>query len=168
LFALVSMAPAAELGMEAPGLKISQWIKGGPVDLSAGRGTNIYVVEFWATWCAPCRVSIPHLTELQGRYRERGVVIMGVSDETEEKVRPFVERMGKAMDYSVAIDDDRQTGAAYLEAFGIDGIPHAFVIDKAGRIAWQGHPLQGLDQVLEDILEDRHDIAAANLGLTAA
>jgi peroxiredoxin len=158
---------AAELGMDAPPLEINAWIKGGPVDLSKGRGTNTHVVEFWATWCGPCRVSIPHLTEIQTRFKERGVVIVGISDEKPEKVKPFVEEQGARMDYVVAIDDSRKTSAAYMEAFGIDGIPHAFVIDRQGRIAWQGHPLAGLEQALEDILEDRYDIEAAKRAMRA-
>lgn len=166
--AVLLSAVSAQLGVEAPPLKISKWVKGGPVDLTKGRGTNVYVVEFWATWCAPCRQSIPHLTELQQRFKSRGVVIIGVSDETPQEVQPFVDRLGSKMDYVVAVDDQRHTVAAYLEAFGVDGIPHAFVVDKQGRVAWQGHPLQGLDRALSDIVDDNHDIHAENLAMTAA
>jgi thiol-disulfide isomerase/thioredoxin len=158
---------SADLGMNAPPLKISTWIKGEPVDFSKGRGTNTYVVEFWATWCGPCLVTIPHLTEIQKRFKDRGVVIVGVSDEKPAKVEPFVQEQGSKMDYVVAVDDSGKTTEAYMEAFGIDGIPHAFVIDKQGRIAWQGHPTAGLEQALEDILEDRYDIEAAKRAMLA-
>ncbi len=158
---LLPAVRAAELGMQAPPLKVSRWIKGGPVDLSAGRGTNVYVVEFWATWCGPCKVSIPHLTELQGKFKDRGVAIIGISDEEPEVVDAFVHKLGEKMNYAVAVDDGEKTGNAYMRAFEIDGIPHAFVIDKAGRIAWQGHPMEGLEEAIEDILEDRYDIDAA-------
>lgn len=158
---------AAELGMEAPPLRIAHWVKGAPVDLGAGRGTHVTVVEFWATWCGPCRASIPHLTAMQKRFRDRGVTVVGVSDEEVGRVRPFVERMGEQMAYTVAVDDGEATTGAYMRAFGVEGIPHAFVIDREGRVAWRGHPRAGLEQAVEDILEGRHDIEAARRVMAA-
>jgi len=152
---------AAELGQPAPALEIETWIKGKPVDLAAGKGKTIYVVEFWATWCGPCRASIPHLTELQKRFADQNVVFVGVSDEPAATVRPFVEKMGIKMDYTVAINPGRQTHKAYMEAFGVNGIPHAFVIDKTGVIAWHGHPMAGLDNALEEIVAGKFDLESA-------
>jgi thiol-disulfide isomerase/thioredoxin len=154
-------AGATDLGDPAPPLKVAEWVKGTPVDLAAGRGKGIYVVEFWATWCGPCRVSIPHLTEMQKKFKDQGVVFVGISDEQSETVKPFVERMAEKMDYTVAIDDRRQTAKGYMEAFGVGGIPHAFVVDKSGALAWHGHPMAGLDRVLEQMIAGKFDLAAA-------
>lgn len=151
-------AGAAELGMLAPPLKISKWIKGAPVDLAAGKGTNIFVVEFWATWCGPCRITIPRLSEYQRRFKDQGVVIVGISTETAAEVVPFVNRQGDTMDYVVGLDDAQATAQAYMGAFGVPGIPHAFVVDQQGRIVWHGNPLEGLDQVLQAIVEGRYDV----------
>ena len=162
LFAWSALAPAlsaAELGDPAAPLEIAEWVKGDAVDLAAVKGKKVVVVEFWATWCGPCRTSIPHLTELQKQFQDRGVVFVGVSDETAAKVQPFVDGMGEKMDYTVAIDRDRKTSAGYMGAFGINGIPHAFVVDKEGRIAWHGHPMSGLDKVLEKIAAKTYDLA---------
>ena len=91
---LIPQAPsrAAQLGDAAPPLEIAEWVKGDAVDLSEAKGKNVVVVEFWATWCGPCRVSIPHLTEMQKKLEERGVIFVGVSDEDSATVKPAVSR----------------------------------------------------------------------------
>ena len=152
---------AAGLGDPAPALQVAEWVKGQPVDLAAGKGKNIFVVEFWATWCPPCRQSIPHLTELQKKFKEKNVVFVGVTDEQAPVVKEFVGKMGDKMDYTVAVDKERKTVAAYLEAFGVSGIPHAFIVDKEGRIVWQGHPMADLEVALTQILDGKYDITSA-------
>lgn len=140
LLAFLGMpAMGGEIGDKAAPLAIAEWIKGGPV--SVGPGEKVHVVEFWATWCPPCRASIPHLTELQARYKDKGVVFVGVSNEDAATVKPFVQNMGAKMEYAVAVDKDEGTSKAYMEAFGQNGIPTAFVVDKQGRVAWVGHPM---------------------------
>ncbi len=151
---------AAQLGDPAAPLEIAEWIKGEPVDLAGAKGKKIVVVEFWATWCGPCRTSIPHLTEMQKKFANRGVVFVGVSDETPAKVKPFVDQMGEKMDYTVAIDRDNKTSEGYMKAFGVNGIPHAFIVDKEGRIAWQGHPMAGLDKALDRMAANTFDLGA--------
>lgn len=151
---------AIDLGDPAPALHIKDWVKGKAVDLVEGKGKNIYVVEFWATWCGPCRTSIPHLTELQNEFKDKNVIFVGISDEERNVVAPFVKRMGDKMDYVVAVDEDRKSYSNYMAAFGQNGIPHAFVVNKEGQIAWHGHPMDGLDKVINEILEGRFDMAA--------
>ena len=150
---------AAELGQPAAPLKISEWIKGKPVDLAEVKGKQVVVVEFWATWCPPCRTSIPHLTELQKKFKD--VVFIGVSIEDAETVRKFVNQLGDQMDYTVAIDDQRQTSKGYMEAFAQNGIPHAFIVDREGRVVWSGHPMTGLAEALTEVVADKYDLAKA-------
>lgn len=150
---------AAQLGDPAKPLKIASWVKGKPVDLAALKGKQVAVVEFWATWCPPCRASIPHLTQLQKKFKD--VVIVGISDEDVATVKKFVEKMGDKMDYVVAVDDNDQTGEAYMKAFGIRGIPHAFVVDKSGRIVWHGHPMGELEKTLEALRDGTFDLEKA-------
>ncbi|MCP4642194.1 MAG: redoxin domain-containing protein [bacterium] len=152
IVAMAMPAAAIQLGDPAPPLQIAEWAKGGPVDLAAGKGTQVFVVEFWATWCGPCRKTIPHLTEIQKAYRDKGVVVVGVSNEDAATVKPFVQEQAGQMDYTVAVDKNRQTSKAYMEAFGVRGIPHAFVIDKAGNLVWHGHPMEDIELVLDQVV----------------
>ncbi len=150
-------SPRDKLGKPAASLKGLQWIKGGPVEMKKG---SVYVVEFWATWCPPCRTSIPHLTELQHQFKDKGVTIIGVSNETADKVKPFVEEYAQKMDYTVAIDPERQISKGYMEAFGVGGIPHAFIVGKDGNLLWHGHPMIGMDGVLDAVVTGQFDHVA--------
>lgn len=150
---------AGELGQPAAPLKISDWVKGKPVDLAALKGKQVVVVEFWATWCPPCRESIPHLTKMQKKFKD--VVFVGVSDEEVATVKKFVNKLGDQMDYTVAIDDHRQTSKSYMEAFNQNGIPHSFIVDLEGRIVWQGHPMVGLEEAVAEVVSGKFDLAKA-------
>jgi thiol-disulfide isomerase/thioredoxin len=152
-------ASAARIGDPAAPLAIKEWVKGKAVDVKDGK--NFYVVEFWATWCPPCRTSIPHLTEMQKQFKDKGVVFVGISDETTEKVKPFVEQMADKMDYVVAIDEERKCSDGYMKAYGQNGIPHAFIVGKDGKVIWHGHPMDNLDKALEEIVAGKYDLKAA-------
>lgn len=140
------------VGDAAPALNIEKWVKGQPV--TGFEKGKVYVVEFWATWCPPCRDSIPHLTKLQDKYADQGLTIIGVSSERGglEKIEPFVAEWGERMDYVVAFDDGRKTSTSYMTATGQNGIPHAYIVDREGRLAWHGHPMQ-MDAPLEQIVK---------------
>jgi len=159
VMAIASCGVAAELGQPAAPLKLSEWIKGKPVDLATVKGRQVVVVEFWATWCPPCRTSIPHLTELQKKFKD--VVFLGISSEDAGTVRKFVEQLGDQMDYTVAIDDEHQTNKGYMAAFGQNNIPHAFIVDLAGRVVWSGHPMTGLAEALAEVVAGKYDLAKA-------
>ncbi|MBN1816241.1 MAG: TlpA family protein disulfide reductase [Sedimentisphaerales bacterium] len=149
-WAVAQDKPEAKIGDPAAKLEGLEWIKGGPVELKKDK---VFVVEFWATWCPPCRTSIPHLTEIQKKFRENDVTVIGISNETADKVKPFVEEKGDQMAYVVAIDPEKKTTPGYMEAYKQRGIPTAFIVDKQGNIVWVGHPMADLDAVLAQIVE---------------
>jgi thiol-disulfide isomerase/thioredoxin len=117
---------------------------------------QVYVIDFWATWCTPCAERIPRLTELQKRHAGKLTVIGLTSADDDTNTLPAVEAFVKAhdaaMDYAVAWDDKQKTQTAWLTAAGRDGIPCCFVVDGMGVLAWIGDPLF-LDLVLEPVLK---------------
>jgi thiol-disulfide isomerase/thioredoxin len=148
-------------GGPAPALEVSRWVKGEKIDKLEKDQT--YVVEFWATWCGPCKATIPHLTELQKKYKDKGIKFIGVSilEEDQKAVEPFVKKMGDKMDYSVALDagigDSGKMAKSWMEASGSAGIPTAFLV-KNGKVAWIGHPTD-LDKALEKVVEPNYELA---------
>lgn len=116
-----------------------QWelknVDGKPIRLSDFKN-KIVILNFWATWCPPCRREIPALVGLQKQYQDKGLVVVGVAlDEGGAAVvKPFVKKVG--ITYPIVIGDDKTT-AAYG---GIGIVPTTFIIDKTGKIASQ---LQG-------------------------
>jgi thiol-disulfide isomerase/thioredoxin len=138
----------------APALKVSEWIKGEPVKLEEGKDKKVHVVEFWATWCPPCRESIPHLTELQKKYKD-SVTIIGITDEEAPLVKEFVKKMGDKMDYRVALDKNQETAKAFDKIAEMPGIPTAYVINKENKVVWAGHPLdEEFEKVLATLTKD--------------
>lgn len=151
-----------EIGSRAPGLNIKTWVRGEAVEkFEAGK---VYVVEFWATWCQPCRRAVPHLSALQTRHADAGLRVIGVSSQEHAGVSDlerFAARMAERVTYTLAWDDQGRSDRAWMSASGSRGIPMAFVVDQQGRIAWIGHPRGGLDGVVERVLAGTWDLDAA-------
>ncbi len=164
----LSFTASAELkiGDPAPKLQAGEWVQGEPV--KEFDKDHVYVVEFWATWCGPCKATIPHLDELHEKLKDKGIVFIGqdVWERDEKKVKPFVVEMGEKMSYRVAMDDkttekDGAMAVTWMKAANQNGIPCAFVVGKDGKIAWIGHPA-GLDaEILTSVADGKFDVAAA-------
>jgi thiol-disulfide isomerase/thioredoxin len=160
-------ARAADLGIgdAAPKLAQGKYVQGEPVkEFEKGK---VYVIEMWATWCGPCISAIPHVTELQKKYEDKGLIVIGqnVWERDESKVEPFVKQMAEKMTYRVAMDDKSggEPGAmakTWMQAAGQNGIPCSFIVNQEGKIAWIGHPMQ-MDEPLAKVIEGKFDVAEA-------
>jgi thiol-disulfide isomerase/thioredoxin len=162
----LAAAPELKLGDPAPKLQTGKWIQGEPVkEFEPGKA---YIVEFWATWCGPCRQTIPHVNEIYQKYKDKGLIVIGQDcwEQDETKVEPFVKQMGDKMTYRVALDDKKgsekgKMADTWMEAAGQDGIPTAFVVDTKGKIAFIGHPMELETKLIDDVLAGKFDVKKA-------
>lgn len=136
--------PPLKTGAEVPELSDVEWLKGNSRKL----GETLTLVEFWATWCGPCLQSIPHLTELQKKYKGK-LTVIGLSNEEKAIAAPFVKQQGSNMDYTVGIASE-ELYSKYMA--GVEGIPHSLLINKNKKLIWSGHPLD-IDNTLTSLLE---------------
>jgi thiol-disulfide isomerase/thioredoxin len=159
-------AATLKIGDTAPKIDVKSYVKGEPVkEFEAGK---TYVVEFWATWCGPCKTSIPHLSELQKKYPEVAFVGVSVWEQDQSLVKPFVDQMGEKMAYRVAVDaipegkkaNEGTMAKTWMEAAGRNGIPTAFIVSGEGKVFWVGHPME-MDEPLEKITTGSWNLAAA-------
>lgn len=160
VLALAASSFALGVGDKAPPLKVETVVKGNAVNLDKG----IHVVEFWATWCGPCKTSIPHLTELAKKYKGKvdftGVSVWEEGEDQLGQVKKFVAAMGPKMDYNVSFDGSTKTmSSTWMEAAKQGGIPTAFLV-KDGQILWIGHPMGDLEGAIEKTVQGKYDVAA--------
>ena len=103
-------------------------LDGKPVKLSSLRG-KVVMLDFWATWCGPCRIEMPSIQKLHREFKGRGLIVLGINyGEEPAKVRPFLEKNG--YDFRILLDRQQTVGLRYQ----VSGIPTLFIIDKAGTI----------------------------------
>ncbi|MCI0365088.1 MAG: redoxin domain-containing protein [Phycisphaerales bacterium] len=154
------------IGDAAPEIDIAHWLKGDK--LARFQPDRVYVLEFWATWCGPCRASIPHLSEVQAQFKDYGVRVIGVSDEELSTVFKFMctahpedktKTWNDKSEYTVTTDPDRSVHERYMYGVGASGIPTAFIVGKDGRVEWVGHP-QVIDAPLRAVVQGEWDRAA--------
>ena len=173
--AITSLADAASerltslaIGDPAPPLQLGGFVKGEP--FATFEPGKIYVVEFSATWCGPCRAAIPHLTELQKQYPDVTFLSVYVREEDRDAPRKFVDEMGERIGYRVAVDDvpdgaDDGKGVmwrTWMEAAEVNGIPVLFVVDGTGRIIAITDP-RIFEKPLAEIVAGTWNIDAAKI-----
>jgi peroxiredoxin len=116
------------VGQAAPNCNF-ELLDGTPVQLAQHRGKQIVVLEFWATWCGPCRYALPFVAAAANKYKDQNVVFYAVDqNEDPQKITSFLEKA--KLKVTVAIDKSSQAAGRY----GVSGIPHTVLIDKEGTV----------------------------------
>ncbi len=128
-------------GKPAPDFHVERWLTREP-----SRKGKTVLIDFWATWCPPCRELIPELSQWQKTYKD-DLVVIGVSNEEPTKLVTFMT--AENVDYAIATD----TKQKMFKFLGISGIPHVLVISSDGIVRWQGFPLADQDPLTEDKLK---------------
>ncbi len=138
-----------EVGLPAPPYQTVS-LEGDSVSLAAQRG-KVVLLNIWATWCHPCRDEIPELRALHGKYRARGLELIGVSIDAEasdDAIRVFMKDF--KMEYPIWRDPDERVSARFL----VVGVPATFLIDREGVLRWRKTgPIQPGDSSLTTAIE---------------
>ena len=131
----------------APDFTLPQ-LDGAPVRLADLKG-RVVIMEFWATWCGPCRYTAPSLEVIYRRYRDRGVTVLLINEE--ESAAAVRRWAGRRFTAPILLDEDGQVGAQYE----VSAIPRLLIVDQAGRIVYdhQGYG-GGLEQHLKRIVDE--------------
>jgi hypothetical protein len=162
------------VGDLAPRFHPEAWVRGEPVE-RLERGT-IYAVWFFATWSDKSQAALQSITNLHSTFRDKGVVVLGVSlwELTKpppqgttclERLCAFVQSRNNDFPYAVAYDgDEGEMAQTWMRAGDRKGIPAMFIIDREGRVAWMGHPLDRdapPAKVIEGLLDGTYDVRTA-------
>jgi thiol-disulfide isomerase/thioredoxin len=137
------------VGQTPPEISIAELLNAAPEmpkTLAELRG-RVVLLEFWATWCPPCRRMIPHMQELSEKYSQKGLQILSVTKEKPEVVKPFVKENN--MKYTIGLDVQGKT----MRTYGITAIPTAYLIGADGKVIWQGHPSELKENQIEEALK---------------
>ncbi len=130
---MVMPPPPLPAGTRAPAF-MTKTVNGRPLSLASLRG-KVVLLDYWATWCGPCRMAIPTLESLYKQFGAKGLTVIGMSVDdpsTVAQVKPFV----KAMHITYAVSAVPRANSLAARAYKVNGIPSQYLIDRNGRVRW--------------------------------
>ncbi len=162
--------PSLKVGQPAPLLSVFKWLKGNPI--RQWSKDKIYVVEFGATWCAPCAAAIPELAALQKKYPDEVTVIsLFVMEKNTEPattrnpayvihVENYIKKRSDKMNYTIGIDGPHKNlERTWLRNAGLNSIPQIFIIDKTGVINWIGGNFMEVEEVIKCLKTNEYNLS---------
>jgi len=145
-----SLAIGPHPGELAPDFTLRS-LAGEPVRLSELRG-QVVILDFWASWCTPCKITFPALHALWQSVADRDVLMVGVSlDRSRTDAEAYLAATG--FGDIIALWESRTAAARVANQFEVEGIPHTLVIDRDGVVRFKGHPTSLTSRTLEAIIE---------------
>ncbi len=130
-----------KVGDAAPDLSVATWWQ--KKNLPEFQKNRVYLVDFWASWCPPCRESFPELAKFKKLYGSEGLEVVAVSiDEDAADAAGFLESQGGQFDFFIGVDKKDTSWNNWGRAAGRDSIPTSFLVNAQGKIAWIGHPME--------------------------
>lgn len=143
---------ADRVGFVAPAISVAGWLSGTGYTPEQLKG-KIVVIDFWATWCRPCVESLSAVEALHKKYKDKGVIVIGIHTPNPDKAKFAALVKEKGLTYSIAEDGKEKNGiGASAVAFGPSGIPHMFLIDANGKIRVDTHEVEDIESVLQKLL----------------
>ncbi len=142
------------------------WLQGEPV--SEWQPGQVYVLDFWATWCGPCIAGIPHMNDIAKKHKDDGVHVIGLAVFPQPGMTPTPDFLKdrKSRDpikYAIGEDVDGRIGERFMVAAQQNSIPTVMIVDRAGTLAWIGHPSQ-MDPVLDGVIAGTYDAKLVRKG----
>ncbi len=145
------IALGQRLGQPAPDFVLPDR-SGQMISLRELRG-RVILLDFWATWCRPCRRTMPHVQKWHEQYKDRGLKVIGVNI---EGPLPRVFRYLDAGKYAFTVVFDQGNWRSQIvQLYGVHSIPYTFLIDRRGIIRYRGHPLRLPERLLQAVLRER-------------
>ena len=135
------------VGKIPPPLTVKEYlnVKGGkPPDLKG----KVVMYEFWTTWCGVCKRAIPQMIHIDQTYRKKGLVLLGITYEERNVVEKFLKT--SKITYPIGLDH----GMEMVTAYGVQGVPSAYILDVNGRVMWNGQPEALTDEQLDRLLHE--------------